>query len=434
MDTTTTYNPSTPTVETDEGYEHEQVSGALFAEEKDILPGETSSAVIEDLTTPRTWHQNSLRKSRDLSETSLEVLERTHLIKTTKPNTSLETLENAHHEPQIGVEPKVLTRNNDASLRQRPSNTSTETPSKIPLPLTSSDDSSSTHPSSILLPPSLSEADGSDESEPPIPLFGESHHLYKENNLRLSRHFPHLSCVCSSSRHNKANVTIFDYAGSALQYIKHLSTDFRSENSAESGNIVGSKLDECRQFICSNNSLSQVETRLVVVEDLGPSLINLLGATFDLSPEFFEEHLHRSRYGGFRAPGMPPSDWRTSNLQKNYVSFAWYRPGESWTLGMDQGDRKDLLDLNRVLKTTQCLDKSGQSRIVFHEFRAKTNIFRWSSDMSTDPAGQLPDRVPCGWEERATMCNVEVKGVQYGACWMQVGTLGVNKADPSVLQ
>ena len=416
MNSTTTCNPTTPTAEIDEGYEHEQMSGAVLAEEKDVFPSETSSAVIKHLTTPRTWRQNSLQKSRDLSEMSLEVLERTHLIETTKPNTSLEALENAHYESEISVEPKVLTRNNDASLRQRSSNTSTETPSRIPLPLTSSDDVSSTHPSLISLPISLSGADGSDESEHSIPLFSEYYHLYGKNNFRLSNHFPHLKCVWSSSRHNKANITIFDYAGSALQEIKHLSTDFKSDNSAESENIVGSKLDECRQLICSNNSLSQVETRLVVVEDLGPSMINLLGATFDLSPEFFEEHLHQSRYGGFNAPDMPPSNWRTSNLLKNYVSFAWYRPGESWTLGMDQEEWKELLNLNRVLKMTQCLDKSKQSKNVAHEFRTKTNIFRRSSEMSTDPAGQLPDRVPCGWEERATLCNVEVKGIQYGTC------------------
>ncbi|CAF9935234.1 hypothetical protein IMSHALPRED_010152 [Imshaugia aleurites] len=416
MNSTTTCNPTTPTAETDEGCEHEQMSGALLAEEKDILPSETSSAVIEDPTTPRTWYQKSLRKSGDLSETSLEVLERTHPIDTTKPNTSLEALENAHHESQIGVEPKVLTRNNDTSLGQRPSNTSTETPSKIPLPFTSSNGISSTHPSLILLPPSLFEADGSDESNPPTSVFSESCHLYWENNSHLSRQFPHLKCVRSSSRYDKANITIFDYVGSALKDTEHLSTDFKLDNSSESENILGSKFDECRQFICSNNSLSQVDRRLVVVEDLGPSLINVLGATFDLSPEIFEEHLHRSRYGGSKAPGMPPSNWRTSNLQKDYVSFAWYRPGESWTLGMDQEERKDLLDQNRVLKRTQCLDKSGQSKSVTHKYWLKTNIFRWSSEMSTNPAGQLPDRVPCGWEERATMCSVEVEGLQYGKC------------------
>lgn len=416
MNTTTTCNLTTPTAETDEDYEHEQMSGALLTAETDILPRETSSAVIKHLPKPRRWHRNSLPKSGDLSETSLEVLERTHPIETTKPNTSLEALENAHHESQINIEPRVLTRNNDTSLRQRPSNTYTGTLSKIPLPLTSSDDFSSTHPSLVSLPPSLSEAGGSDESEHPISLFSECYRLYETNNFRLSRHFPHLKCVWSSSRHNKANITIFDYAGSALQDIKHLSTDFKSDNSAESENIVGSKLDECRQFICSNNSLSQVDTRLVVVEDLGPSLINILGATFDLSPEFFEEHLHRSRYGGFGSSVMPPSNWRTSNLQKNYVSFAWYRPGESWNLGMNQGEWKELLNLDCILKLTQCLDKSGQSKSVAHELRTKTNIFRRSSEMSTDPTGQLPDKVPCGLEERATMCNVEVKGVQYGAC------------------
>lgn len=417
MDITTSSHNITPTAEKDGGYEHQQMSGALTTEDEDTLPSETSSAAIKDGTTTRTWHKNSLRKARNLSETSLEILERTQPIVSTKLKTSLEALEYAHHEYQINVDPKILTRNDDNSLRKPPSEASVGTPSKIPLPPTS-DDVSSTHPSLISLPSSWSDPRGSEKSEILTPLSIKSYDLYSKNNILLSSHFPHLRDVHSSSRHDKASITTFDYAGSVLQDLKYLSIDFKSDNSAQFEDSTSSKLEKCRQFICAVSSLSQVEARMVVVEDLGSNLINLLGSIFNLSPEFFEEHLHRSNYGGFGAQEPLPSSWRTSNLQKNYVSFAWYRPGESWPLGIERGDWEHLLSphTNYTSMETQCLDKNGQAKKTIHGFVAETNIFRWPVEISTDPAGRLPDKFPCGWQERATLCNVQVNGLHYGAC------------------
>ena len=52
------------------------------------------------------------------------------------------------------------------------------------------------------------------------------------------------------------------------------------------------------------------------MEDIGLSLIDLLGAIFDLSPELFEEHLYRSDYRGYRASETSPLTWTTGNLLK----------------------------------------------------------------------------------------------------------------------
>ena len=416
---TTSGNNITPKAENDGRYEDQQMSLGLVTEEKDTLPSQTSSAVIEDFTKPRTSSNNSFRKLRDPSETSLEALERTHSIaKKKKPKTSLEAIECAHHLSRTSVEPTVLTRNDNDPRQKSSSTLSVKAPPKIPRPSAYSDDVPSTHPSLISLPLSSSEPSSSEKSEPSISWCSESFNLYRENNIRLSRHFSHLRCVCSSSRHDRARITIFDYGGKVLQDLKHLSIDFMLDNGEQSEHFTSSKLDECHSFICSINSLIQVETRLVIVEDLGPSLINLLGATFNLSPEFFEEHLHRSNYGGAQAQGQSPSSWRTSNLQKNYASFAWYRPGESWALGIERGGWEDYLNhiTQYVEMETQCLDQNGQVKATHHDFVAKTNIFRWPAEISTDPAGRLPDKVPCGWQERATLCNVEVNGIHYGAC------------------
>lgn len=393
-----------PTGEVNGRYEFQQMSGALPADEIDTLPDGNSFAAIDESTS---LHDISSREGRDSSVNSLYILERTCHIAPETRKTSLEVPECAYQVSKISADVNVSTHDTDTSL---------EEPSEVPLPPTPSDSVSSTPPSLIALPPSLFEPNNSTENGNSFPSLSESCNVYRMNNLRLAKYFPHLKCVCSVSQHDKANITIFDYTGSVLRDHKSLSIDFLTKTSAQSQDVTHSKLDECQQFIVSYNSDPQIETRVVVVEDLGPSLINLLGATFDLSPELFEEHLHQSEFGGYGSYGASPSTWRTSNLSKNYVSFAWFRPGESWKLAIEPEQWKDLLGQGaaQVETTTQSINKRGKLSKVFLKTVAKTNIFRRSIEMSTDPGGQLPDRVHCGWEERATVCKIELNGLQYG--------------------
>lgn len=391
--------PTPPTDPIDEPYELQQMSGALPPDENHILPNDDPSAETT------TIENDSFQQSRVPSETSLEVLERTHHLTQNPPKTSLEVLECAHDGRQISVDSNPSIHNNNDPPREVLSTDSSEEASRTPLPPTSSAHSSSSHPS-LEIPLPL----GSFEGERSIPQFSESYNSYKKNKTRLARQFPHFQSVRSRSRHNKADITIFDYADSVLQDRQHLAVDFRPERD----DSRDSKLDECHKFLFSTNTSSRVDTRLIIVEDLGPSLINLLGATFDLSPEFFEEHLYLSKYRGHRNPGAPPSTWRTSNLQKNYVSFVWSRPGESWALDIEPGKWNDLYNSNPVETIRQFISKKGQSSNMFYNFVAKTNILRGETEMSIDPAGQLPDRAPCGWRERATVCNVEFDGLKYG--------------------
>lgn len=101
-------------------------------------------------------------------------------------------------------------------------------------------------------------------------------------------------------------MTILDYIGSVLRDSKLLSIDFQTNDSALLQRSTRSKIHECLQFIHSADTIPQIHTRLLIVEDLGQSLINLLGATFNLSPEFFEEHLYRLKYRNFSYPGPSP--------------------------------------------------------------------------------------------------------------------------------
>ena len=395
-----------PTSQVDGQYELQNLSGALPTEREGTLPEDRLPTVTDK---PSSLHDEIFRESGNSSEKSLKTLERSYHVAPENAKTSLEALESAHQDPEISVS------YNRGPSQRRSITSLVEEPFNVPLPPTPSDDVPSTHTSSIALPSSVSEQNDSTESGQSVLSFSGSCDAYRRNNIDLSKRFPHLRCVCSGSRHDKANIAIFDYAGSVLRNSQRLSIDFKISTLSHSS--TRSKIDECHQFIYPADTIPQVDTRLVVVEDLGQSLINLLGATFNLSPEFFEEHLYRSDYRGYSRHGPSPLTWRTSNLQKDYVSLAWLRPGESWKSELGPAQREDLLGHETAGADISTQSKNLQGRLfpTYLKFLAKTNIFRERFEISTDPGGRLPDKIHCGWEERATVCKVELDGIQYGA-------------------
>ena len=292
----------------------------------------------------------------------------------------------------------------------------------VPLPQTPSDSNSSTHPSLISLPASSSASSRLEENNVSVTSLGELLSAYRARTMHLLDHLPHLKCVCSESRHDRANITIMDYAGNALRGSKQLKIDFRIREhtpNEEEGQAAIQKvrlseeqrqaaIQKVRGFIRSNNLWPEVTTRLILLEDIGPTMIDLLGATFDLSPEFFAEHLHRSGYRGNDVHEIPPSAWKTRNLQKDYVSMEWRRPVERWRqepVTPSQWD--ELLELE-----SQGL--SGRLEGAQYLLNRTTNVFRPEFAMYMDPDGELPEITPSGWEERATACVAELHHLKYG--------------------
>lgn len=396
-------------------YELEEMSGALSAGHRDTLPSHKSSVVPDDHALVGPSDGDPVRKPQGAPrEPLMRTSESDHRVPRHLPRSSLEDL------LQVGEGPDF------------PSTNFSKDAPHVPLHQPPSNENSSAHPSLISLPPSSSTLSSQGESESPALTSRRLFKLYKARTTHLSNQFPHLKCVCSASRHDKANITIIDYSGSALQGSKQLRIDFgvnfglRQNQKPEERRQA--RTEESRIFMCANSLWPDVDTRLIILEDIGPTMINLLGATFELSPEFFEEHLHRSGYRGNDLQELSPSAWRTSSLQKNYVSMEWRRPVKRWTQEpITPAQWEDLLGYFRPhhqpygpphLEGTERLEQIGDDvggpKDAEYRLETTTNIFRPEFAMNMDPDGALPETTPSGWEERATACVVELNNLQYG--------------------
>jgi hypothetical protein len=65
--------------------------------------------------------------------------------------------------------------------------------------------------------------------------------------------------------------------------------------------------------------------RLILVEDLNLSLINLLGATFHIPPHVFEEHLDQSGYTSVSKSQRSTSAWQTRSPIQGYCTYSVHK-------------------------------------------------------------------------------------------------------------
>jgi len=236
---------------------------------------------------------------------------------------------------------------------------------------------------------------------------------YPSRMPALSEYFPQLRQVVSmGGRHNPARVTVLGYSGYNLCGIEDLSSELGDWK------VLPSKLKEIRERLFAKTVGPEIDTKLVIIEDVGPSMIGLFSTIFDISPEFFAEHLYRSGYSTSKEHDPAPQTWNTSGLGKNYISMEWYRPVDRWRQEPDtELQRKLLLETAAELQGTyqvkvQSRNKTVSKRVTY-TIKTTTNIFRPECAMSTDPDGFIAEISPAAWEERATACRVESAHCQY---------------------
>lgn len=268
---------------------------------------------------------------------------------------------------------------------------------------------------------------------------------------------PHLQAVDETNgRHrNKASVSCMDYIRGELKPRMHR------------------KLRAGKQLMESVRSLKRVAdpdviTRVILIEDLSPEVIESIGSVFGVDPEFFAEHLNRSGYGGMDYDDPLPSHWMSET--KAHISLKWYRPVlQNPKVTQWMQDPGALLDLKeRTLKKNSMVSTNMAPGSISwfdsaytadgrknedanqHEAVISTNIFRPSWTLSTRPPSESPetgnerrvrpphrkasigrvrsandveldwkhDAVPTAWEEKASFFRYNHGAVPIGAYFL----------------
>ena len=226
---------------------------------------------------------------------------------------------------------------------------------------------------------------------------------YKQTVQALSRHLPHLRHTLEKTRHHGINIKCYDYIDGLLvsgSFDTQI-TDFRGASKHTKNKLCQSLKDDIPE---------DVNLRFIVVEDLSVELIEILGSTFGISPEFFEEHLINSGWQDGIYQDREADTWITRGMEKNYMSIKWYRPTmpkSSWP--SSAADRIKLLDPEYpLLPWTEADSVRGPNRaatieIVEHKASLTTNILRQDWRLTTNMEDVAPLLSPSAWEERATV-------------------------------
>ncbi|KAF2995702.1 hypothetical protein E8E13_003855 [Curvularia kusanoi] len=140
--------------------------------------------------------------------------------------------------------------------------------------------------------------------------------------------------------------------------------------------------------------------RIILVEDLSPLLINMLGATFQIPPHVFEQHLDRSGYSKKIESRDNKVAWQARSSAQGYSSITWYRPVLP-LIPLTTRIRENLLSGQRtkVRCPVEACDDDD------HYISTVANIWRNRLDLCPDPGlyhKQSKTEYPVGWEEKAT--------------------------------
>lgn len=168
--------------------------------------------------------------------------------------------------------------------------------------------------------------------------------------------------------------------------------------------------------------------RLILVEDMCPALVNLLGVTFRIPPYVFERHLHRSGYATEQngLHEIKPT-WHSRPSAEGYCSITWYRPVVP-VVPLTTRLRKELVEADRDPTTKAKLGskQGGDSKgpeidcpfkegLPKHKVRLSTCSNIWRGWLALCPTPGVCSRnsaieYPVGWEERATTWTYSFNG------------------------
>jgi hypothetical protein len=223
---------------------------------------------------------------------------------------------------------------------------------------------------------------------------------YRENVKRLADHFPYFDHYWSS------RIVIYDSLDDERHQCPRRIEPWPKRASPppylEFYRTLRTVADNCKQ-------------RVVLIEDLNPSLVDLLGATLDIPPHVFEEHLDRAGYQSKTEHRKNASAWNHRSSAQGYSSVTWYRPVLP-LLSLDPSLRANLIS-KRSPRVPCPLEGCKPHQIAL---RTARNIWRHCIDLCPEPRDHqtgLEPKYPVGWEERATLWSRHFGDCKFGNCY-----------------
>lgn len=243
---------------------------------------------------------------------------------------------------------------------------------------------------------------------PPSPQIPLEIEAYRDNVNQLARIFSHFRNVAvQETRHVwGARIVIHDRLNVAQTQVtkrKELWKDYITAPPYLQFSTVLKKVPtNCSQ-------------RIIFVEDLNPSLIDYLGATFQIPPHVFEEHLAGSGYSKRVENNDRAATWQARSSAHGFSSITWYRPALALVPLTSRFRARLVADLRPSVRCP--FDACNQHHNVPLETSA--NIWRGHLGLCPEPGVYFrgsETEYPVGWEERATVWTRDIGHCKFGTC------------------
>jgi hypothetical protein len=138
-------------------------------------------------------------------------------------------------------------------------------------------------------------------------------------------------------------------------------------------------------------SLPSLKFRCVLLEDLDPDKVDIVGAALRLDLRLFSTHLRDSRYFSLTGNSASNEIWSNYQHTRRHCSMKWLRPVVP-SFAITERLRKKLISGEKA--RASCVVRTCS--VPRHGISTQKNIFRRSLDLSALP--EDPRLFPIGWE------------------------------------
>ena len=238
---------------------------------------------------------------------------------------------------------------------------------------------------------------------------------YLNEIRRLYTYMPHLINVERSSRaHHRVELRCLDFDGDRLVWNRPCTLDKGTTQSP--GSVFGSEEDFIQSFM--GDVPSEIDCRVLLVDELSDTLMYILGSCLHITPEFFEEHLLNSGWHDNVYEDRETDMWSTRNLAKDYASIRWRRPIKERVARPFEEQASDNL-LSPLEIPDDWEESSSPRKRILHSTEPAVNVLRRPWEVGSRSKGFST------WEERATVWQTTVGNCAIGTC--NIRDLGIRR-------